>query len=67
MGEGSALVKRALVSVFDKTGIDKLGAALVELGISVISTGGTATALRQAGVEVQDVAELTKWYTHPAP
>ena len=54
-------MKRALVSVFDKTGIEELGKAMVDLNISVISTGGTAKALRNAGVPVEDVADVTKW------
>jgi phosphoribosylaminoimidazolecarboxamide formyltransferase/IMP cyclohydrolase len=54
-------VKSALISVFDKAGIDDLGAALKELGISVISTGGTAKKLRDGGLDVKDVADVTKW------
>ena len=54
-------VRRALVSVFDKTGLAELGAALGAAGVEVLSTGGTAAALRAAGVTVRDVAEVTKW------
>jgi len=54
-------VRRALVSVFDKTGIEELGRALQSLGVVVLSTGGTASKLREAGVTVQDVSEVTKW------
>lgn len=54
-------VKRALVSVFDKTGIEELGKALQKLGVVVLSTGGTANRLREAGVTVQDVSDVTKW------
>jgi phosphoribosylaminoimidazolecarboxamide formyltransferase/IMP cyclohydrolase len=52
-------MKRALLSVSDKTGIEDLGRALAERGWQVVSTGGTAKALRDAGVEVTSVSELT--------
>lgn len=51
--------RRALVSVSDKTGLAELAAALAARGIEVLSTGGTAKALRAAGVAVVDVAEVT--------
>ncbi len=54
-------VQRALVSVFDKTGVVELAQSLAALGIEIISTGGTAKLLRDAGVAVRDVAELTGW------
>lgn len=49
----------ALLSVTDKAGIVELGQALVARGLGLLSTGGTATALRAAGLEVTDVAERT--------
>ncbi len=49
----------ALVSVSDKTGVDVLGRGLVELGFTILSTGGTAKALLAAGVEVTKVSEHT--------
>jgi len=52
-------IKRALLSVSDKTGIVDLGKALASHGVELVSTGGTATALRAAGLEVRDVSELT--------
>ncbi len=52
-------IKRALLSVTDKSGIVQLAQALIELGVEVVSTGGTASALRQAGLEVRDISELT--------
>jgi phosphoribosylaminoimidazolecarboxamide formyltransferase/IMP cyclohydrolase len=52
-------MKRALLSVSDKSGIVDLGRALVERGWELLSTGGTARALRDAGVEVRDVADVT--------
>jgi phosphoribosylaminoimidazolecarboxamide formyltransferase / IMP cyclohydrolase len=55
-------MKRALLSVSDKTGIVDLGRALVERGWALLSTGGTAGALRDAGLPVTDVAEVTR---HP--
>jgi phosphoribosylaminoimidazolecarboxamide formyltransferase/IMP cyclohydrolase len=51
--------QRALVSVFDKSGLEELVRALAELGIGFISTGGTARAIRQLGAAVTDVAEVT--------
>jgi len=52
-------VRRALISVSDKRGLPELGKALAAGGADVISTGGTAAALRAAGVAVTDVAEVT--------
>jgi phosphoribosylaminoimidazolecarboxamide formyltransferase/IMP cyclohydrolase len=52
-------VKRALLSVSDKTGLAELGEALARHGVELVSTGGTAQALRQAGLQVRDIAELT--------
>ncbi len=52
-------VRRALVSVHDKTGVVALGRALHDLGVEILSTGGTARALREAGVPVRDVADVT--------
>jgi len=52
-------VKRALISVSDKTGLVDLGKALAARGVELLSTGGTAKALRDAGLTVRDVAEVT--------
>ena len=52
-------VGRALISVSDKTGLVPFAAALAEAGVEVLSTGGTARALREAGLDVTDVAEVT--------
>ncbi len=52
-------VRRALVSVSDKTGLPELGRALDGLGVEIISTGGSARALREAGVAVRDVSDVT--------
>jgi phosphoribosylaminoimidazolecarboxamide formyltransferase/IMP cyclohydrolase len=57
--DGSIRVRRALVSVSDKTGVADFAKTLIALGVEVLSTGGTASALREAGLEVTDVAELT--------
>ena len=54
-----APLKRALLSVSDKTGLVELGKALVAQGVELLSTGGTAKALREAGLAVKDVAEVT--------
>jgi len=52
-------VMRALVSVSDKKGVLELGRRLAKLGVEILSTGGTARALREAGVPVKDVSEFT--------
>ncbi len=52
-------IKRALVSVSDKTGVVEMGKGLEALGAEILSTGGTAKALRDAGVKVIDVAAYT--------
>ena len=52
-------IKRALLSVSDKSGLAELGKSLAARGVELVSTGGTAKALRDAGLEVKDVSELT--------
>lgn len=52
-------VRRALLSVSDKTGLLELARALSALNIHLLSTGGTAKTLREAGIAVQDVSEVT--------
>ena len=52
-------VKRALVSVSDKTGLEPFVRGLVELGVEVVSTGGTARYLRDAGLAITGVSEVT--------
>jgi phosphoribosylaminoimidazolecarboxamide formyltransferase / IMP cyclohydrolase len=54
-------IERALVSVYDKTGIVDFARQLVGSGVALFSTGGTAKLLREAGLAVRDVAELTGW------
>ncbi len=53
------VIRRALLSVSDKSGLAELGAALAARGVELVSTGGTAKALRDAGLEVKDVSDLT--------
>ncbi len=55
----TAPVRRALISVSDKTGLTELAQALAARGVELVSTGGTAKALREAGLAVRDVADLT--------
>ncbi len=55
------IISRALISVSDKTGIAEFAAKLAARGVELISTGGTAKALRDAGLTVRDVSELTKF------
>jgi phosphoribosylaminoimidazolecarboxamide formyltransferase/IMP cyclohydrolase len=54
-------VERALISVFDKTGIVEFAKRLAALKIEILSTGGTAKLLREAGVAVRDVSHFTGW------
>jgi phosphoribosylaminoimidazolecarboxamide formyltransferase/IMP cyclohydrolase len=54
-------VQRTLISVFDKTGILEFAKRLAALHIEILSTGGTAKLLRDAGVAVKDVSEFTGW------
>jgi phosphoribosylaminoimidazolecarboxamide formyltransferase/IMP cyclohydrolase len=52
-------IRRALLSVTDKTGLVDLAKALAGFGVELISTGGTARALRDAGLTVRDISDLT--------
>ena len=52
-------IRRALLSVSDKTGLVELGRALAQRGVELVSTGGTARTLREAGLDVRDVSALT--------
>ena len=54
-------IRRALLSVSDKTGVVDLAQNLHSRGIELLSTGGTASALRDAGLPVKDVAEITNF------
>jgi phosphoribosylaminoimidazolecarboxamide formyltransferase/IMP cyclohydrolase len=56
---GDVRIRRALLSVSDKTGIVDFARGLVELGVELVSTGGTATALREAGLEVRAIEDFT--------
>ena len=54
-------IERALVSVHNKTGVVEFTRTLAQAGVEVVSTGGTAKLLRESGVKVREVAELTGW------
>lgn len=54
-------MKRALISVFDKTGIVDFAKSLDSLGWQIISTGGTSKKLKEEGIKVQDISDLTKF------
>src|SRR6266404_9785289 len=56
---GLVKIRRALISVSDKTGIVEFARALKGFGVELISTGGTANALREAGIEVLEVSDVT--------
>ncbi|MCF8145034.1 MAG: IMP cyclohydrolase [Deltaproteobacteria bacterium] len=52
-------IRKAIISVTDKSGIVDFAASLSRFGVGVLSTGGTANALRQGGIEVTDISEYT--------
>ena len=52
-------IRRALLSLSDKSGLDALAAALAAAGVELVSTGGTAARLRELGHDVKDVSDLT--------
>ena len=56
---GLRKVRRALISVSDKTGIVDFARELKNFGVEIISTGGTAKALREAGIDVRDISDVT--------
>jgi phosphoribosylaminoimidazolecarboxamide formyltransferase/IMP cyclohydrolase len=56
---GAARVRRALISLSDKTGVIELARGLAELGVEIVSTGGTARALAEAGVAVRAIEDFT--------
>jgi len=58
-GSGAKAIHRALISVTDKTGLVEFAQALASSGVELISTGGTARALREAGLTVKDISDLT--------
>jgi phosphoribosylaminoimidazolecarboxamide formyltransferase / IMP cyclohydrolase len=59
MPQQNPIIRRALISVSDKTGVTEFARELAERGVELVSTGGTSKALRDAGLTVRDVAELT--------
>ena len=52
-------IKRALISLSDKSGLDELARGLAEAGVELVSTGGTAAKLRELGHSVRDISDLT--------
>ena len=59
MSRNRVRAARALLSTSDRSGLPEFAAALAELGIELVSTGGTGRALREAGLEVTEVSEVT--------
>jgi len=59
VSDGAIRVRRALISVSDKTGVADFAKSLANLDVEILSTGGTASALRAAGLEVSDVSDFT--------
>ncbi len=54
-------VRRALISVSDKSGLIEFAKALIAQGVDLVSTGGTAKTLAKAGLPVTDVADITNF------
>lgn len=54
-------MKRALISVFDKTGVVEFAKNLVDLGWEIISTGGTSAKFKEEGIDVMDISDLTQF------
>ncbi len=52
-------IERALISLTDKAGIEEFARQLEELGVEILSTGGTAKKMRESGIKVKDVSEFT--------
>jgi len=61
IAEVAVAIERALVSVYDKTGIVEFARALAGARVKIVSTGGTAKLLRDAGLSVHDISDLTGW------
>ena len=61
LNEKSTTIRRALISVFDKSGVVELAKELIKLNIEIMSTGGTAKVLRKAKINVTDVSEYTNF------
>ncbi len=61
MSHSPVAIRRALLSVSDKTGLVDLATALDAAGVEMLSTGGTAKAIREAGLPVKDVSEITNF------
>ncbi len=59
MKQDEIRITRALISVHDKSGLSELAAHLSKRGVEIVSSGGTAAAMRAAGVQVRDVSEIT--------
>lgn len=59
MSEDRKQVKRALISVYDKTGLEDLARALDKAGVEIVSTGSTAKKIADLGIEVTPVEKLT--------
>jgi len=57
----NVVIKRALISVSDKTGIAEFAKALGEFGVQIISTGGTLSALQKAGVDAKSISTVTEF------
>ena len=61
LNKNNIKIKRALISVFDKTGLPELGKELDNIGIEILSTGGSAKTLRDNKVAVMDVSDYTNF------
>lgn len=57
--EGNVQVRRALISTYDRSGLVEFASALQEMGVELVSTGGTGRAMKEAGLPVTEVADVT--------
>jgi len=61
LNKKNVAIKRALISVYDKTGLVHLAKSLIKHNIEILSTGGTALELRKANIPTIDVSDYTKF------
>src|SRR5512132_347473 len=60
LARGGGVIKRALISVYDKSGLDEFAQGLVDLGAEIVSSGGTSTYLEEMGIPVTRIEEITQ-------
>ena len=61
LNKNNIKIERALISVYDKTGVVEFSKSLIEKGVEILSTGGTAKTLRDSNIPTTDVSDYTKF------